>query len=142
MKAFRFPLESALRWRRSQCDLELAAAQRLLMQRAQLAEAYAQAGAERTRSSEAILAQPSEFETIAVFHGRIERGKALLHSRQIDLEPKIAAQLQRTVEAQRKVKLMERLRETRLAQWNKQRDVEDEAFAAEAWLSRAGRTTE
>ncbi len=139
MKAFRFPLDSALRWRRSQCDLERAAVQRLLQQRAQLAEAHAQSVAERTRSSEAILLQPSEFETLSGFHARVDRAKAVLHSRQNELEPRIAAQVRRAMEAQRKVKLMERLKQRRVDQWTQSRNAEDEAFATEAWLSRMGR---
>jgi hypothetical protein len=77
-----------------------------------------------------------ELQTLSAFQARVARqSAALVEGRQV-LDRETAAQLAKNIEAQRRVKLLERLREQRLREWTSAMDAEQESFAAEAWLGR------
>lgn len=140
MKAFRFPLERVLHWRATQCDLEEAAMFRLTSQRGQLADAIARIATNRQQASESISSQnevqSAEFQTVAAFNVSMDQQKVKLQARARELEIEIEKQLLRTADARRKKKMLETLRESRLAHWTTQQSAENEAAAADSWLAR------
>lgn len=140
MKAFRFPLERVLHWRRTQLELDKTAMQQLAARRTQLDNAV-RALTDQRAAAEHSIARPGtvdafEFSTMSAFQGRVFRQKLELLARQKELERETAAQVAKTMESQRRVRLLERLREKHLAKWTTEVNAEQERFAAEAWLGR------
>lgn len=140
MKVFRFPLDRVLHWRTLQCELEEAAGARLAGKRAQLANQLEEVTGLRKSAAAFITRQSTvesaDFQTLASFNGWAEQQKANIRVQAEKLRLEAAAQLLRTAEARRKKKLLEILREARLAKWTALSDKEDEQAAADAWLSR------
>lgn len=140
MKVFRFPLDRVLHWRTLQCELEEAAGARLAGKRAQLANQLEEVTGLRKSAADFITRQSTvesaDFQTLASFNGWAEQQKANIRVQAEKLRLEAAAQLLRTAEARRKKKLLEILREARLAKWTALSDKEDEQAAADAWLSR------
>lgn len=140
MKAFRFPLERVLQWRRMQCELEEAANSRLVAQRAQLAQSLSDLTALRKGAADSILAETTvasaDFQTLANFHVWTDHQRVRLQARAQQLQQEAQAQMLGTAEARRKKKLLETLRESRLVKWTALRDAEDEQAGADSWLSR------
>ena len=140
MKVFRFPLDRVLHWRTLQCELEEAAGARLAGKRVQLANQLEEVTGLRKSAAAFITRQSTvesaDFQTLASFNGWAEQQKANIRVQAEKLRLEAAAQLLRTAEARRKKKLLEILREARLAKWTALSDKEDEQAAADAWLSR------
>jgi hypothetical protein len=140
VKAFQFPLERVLHWRRTQLELERAAMERLVQRRMELQEAV-RALAARRMEADVSIAHAEGFpgrdvQTFSAYQARARREKAALMERGQILDRETAAQLAIAMEAQRRVKLLERLRGQRLREWTSATDAEQERFAAEAWLGR------
>ena len=138
MKIFRFPLERVLHWRTTQLELERAAMQRLVQRKLELEHAF-QAIASNRNAEEFAIAHASsidsrELQTLSAYQSRTVREKTNLLNLGAQLERETAAQLGKITEAQRRVKLLERLREQRLQEWTGELAKEQEQFAAEAWL--------
>ena len=135
MKAFRFRLDQALRWRATQVDLEksrvAAAAQRLASLQAQ-----AEAGRRELREIPPQLTTGSELQSRAVWRDRLRRQILDLEKRAKEAEQALAAQMKLLVEADRDRLLLENLRETEQARWQSAFNRELEAFAGEAFLGR------
>lgn len=140
MKAFRFPLQRVLQWRAMQCQLEDAVTARLTGQRDAIANAISNIVAQRMSAANAILDQPIiaavEIQTVAAYQTTTDQQIVQLKSKARELDREIAAQLRKSAEARRKKKLLETLREDRLEEWTTLRNAEDEAAAADSWLSR------
>ncbi len=140
MKAFRFPLERVLHWRKMQCELEEAATGRLAAQQAELAQKLNDVTALRKGAADSILAETTvasaDFQTLASFNLWADQQRVRLQARAQQLQQEAQAQMLRTAEARRKKKLLETLRKSRLVKWTALRDAEDEQAAADSWLSR------
>lgn len=138
MKAFRFPLERVLQWRRTQLELERAAMQHLVQRKLELDSAVQAIAASRTVAELAIAHASSldsrELQTLSAYQNRTTREKRSLLERRPQLDREVATQLVKITEAQRRVKLLERLREQRLQEWTGEMAKEQEQFATEAWL--------
>ncbi len=143
MKAFQFRLEQALRWRRTQLDLE----------KAKAATAAAKIAAIRTeiescrqaRSTAAPHVNPQNSGDALALWGAFAANNAkrirdLQRSAQ-EAERALAAMMPKLVEANRAVKLLENLKETAHEQWREGFNKELEAAAADAHMFRlhAGR---
>lgn len=140
MKAFAFPLERALNWRRAQLDLEQARARAIAGKMAELANRREDLRNERSSAERHILAsktvEAEELGAIGKFHLSVAKRDSALIEQSAKCERELRGQRGKLVEAQRKVKLLEILRQKRLAQWSSAVAREQEQFAGEAFLGR------
>lgn len=140
MSAFRFSLEKALEWRRKQLELEetrfkqcVAALATLDGQRAELEAAAIRAELE-VRGSSVIAG--CDLEALGRFRRAVQDREAALELRRADSRTKMESQQTVMMAARRRCRLLERLRERRLAEWTAVRDKELEELAAESYLAR------
>jgi hypothetical protein len=140
MKAFRFPLDRALRIRRAQFEIELAKLQRFTRDREQV-EVQARriqmeaANTRRTIASQPLIV-PGEISTMPDYQHGIKQGLLKLDRQCQELIKRVQEQQRQTVEAERKVKLLEKHRAKRFTEWETEMAKEQETFAAEAYLAR------
>ncbi len=143
MTPFRFRLERVLAWRRTQLEL---AEQRFERQTAAVAELdRARAGLDAA----GVRAETAVRQWDAVTGGdltALDGFRRDLRHRQNDLDARRAAARREMgegraamLEARRRCRLLERLKERRLGEWNAEADRETEQLAAEAFSGRRGR---
>lgn len=140
MKPFRFPLERVLEWRKEQAERERAALRLLAGERdAVLAHRHSleaqRAEEERALLNDAVL-DVSRLAALETWRAWVRGETARLEIALREVEERISAQRQRVVEAERKVRLLERLRDKSFRNWRLALDKELENFAAEAYLMR------
>jgi flagellar export protein FliJ len=140
VKAFRFPLDRALHIRRAQLEVEQAKLQMLIRDRERIELRVAGILAESKATRQALTAQPllnsGELSTMPDYQrGAKQLLQKLDHYKQ-DLLKRAQEQQRQTLEAERKVKLLEKLRGRRFTEWGIQADKEQENFAADAYLAR------
>jgi flagellar export protein FliJ len=139
MKKFHDPLDRVLSLRRAQGALEESKLQALQLElrstdsRAREIQAQSSAAA---REIAAHGASGLELASLASYRRAAEDELARLAAARQDCERRLAAQLQTVRERRREAKLLERLKERRLAAWNAAYSRELEREAAEAYLSR------
>jgi len=140
MNRFEFRLQKVMEWREKELEVEEARLKQRSLEVQELDRAYAalksaEASAENElRGSTAIRGQD-----LAALAGY--RRWAQAHARQLTAEraeasDRLAAQQQIMLEARRRCRLLERLRERRLAAWQAAENKEREEIAAESHLSR------
>jgi hemerythrin-like domain-containing protein len=134
VKAFRFRLDQALRWRATQVDLEKSrvgiAASRLAALRAQ-----ADARARELKDQQiGTVATGSELASLAVWRDRMRRQILDLEKQAKQAERALAEQMKLLIEANRKHLLLENLERTEQARWKAAFSRELENFASEAFL--------
>ncbi len=140
MKTFRFPLEKALEWRRIELELEEA---RYKHQSAELSDL------DRRRAeieASGILAETqvrawspvaaADLVALGSYRLRVKNQEADLARRRVDCAQKLDAQHKQMLEARRRCRLLERLKDRRLVEWTAARDLELEQIAAESYLAR------
>ena len=140
MKKFSFPLQRVLDLRRQQAELERAKLQPFVvrLQKLEAAREYlrnqAHAASASVRSAHSVtggdLAALGRYERYT--DGRIR----LLDQHELELRKHIEAQQMVVREADRKVKLLENLRDQRLIEWTAQRDKELEEVASDSYLAK------
>jgi hypothetical protein len=146
MKTFQFPLEKALDWRRVQLELEEARYKQQVASLAGLDRRRAEVEASGIRAE----IQVREWSPIAAgdlsalgnfrLHVKAEESK-IARSRS-EAAQKLAEQQKCMLEARRRCRLLERLKERRLAEWTAGRDRELDEIAAESYLARWSRRRE
>jgi flagellar export protein FliJ len=146
MKAFRFQLERVLDLRESEAKSEESKLEQMYAMRARMeAERDALiAGFERTataiKSQQAL--HPSELIALDVYKACVDRQKAQWAAKLREQDVAIEKQRARAVEARARLRLMEKLREKRRAEWQAgvDREMEDLAadFSAAQWLRERG----
>ncbi len=140
MKPFRFPLERVLEWRREELETEQAALKALHAEKERTHSQRRSLVENLEAEQRALVASPSvSSQALAALEswkgwvrGEIRRLESYLQ----ELDRRIGWQRHKTLEAQRRVKLLERLREKAHRKWKAELDRELEAFAAEAFLAR------
>ncbi len=143
MRRFRFALETVLRWRQSRLEAEQARLGELVTElerirlRIRQAEEDAQAAARDVLGAGAIPA--AELAALEAYLRRLVQERARLSRAEADCQARIAAQRECVVEAQRQVRVIEKLRERRFEEWRTELDRETETLAAEAYLAQWGR---
>ena len=143
MNAFRFPLQKALDWRSTQLELEEA---RFKQQGAMLAgidrerEAVQTAGASaEAEVRENPLLAGRDLAALGAFRLHIRNREKQIALRRAECRQKLAAQEAVMLEARRRCRLLERLKDRRVAEWETARDKEIEQMAAESFLARWAR---
>jgi flagellar FliJ protein len=143
MKRFLFALEGALRWRQRRLEQEESRLRSLAAERDALRERIRQIGEARRGAERELLGQASipaeDLAALEAYRLRLARERARLEQAEADCEGRLAAQRERVLEARRDVRVIEKLRERRLAEWQAEADRELEGLAAEVFLARWGR---
>jgi flagellar export protein FliJ len=143
MKAFRFTLERALDWRRTELEqAEIAFKQ----QTAALAEIDRQRAETETAD---VLAQMevrawrpvsgSDLAALGAFRVESQRRQEKLRACRVEREKELSSRWKAMMEARRRLRLLERLKERRLSEWRAACDRELEEQAAEAYLAQWSR---
>jgi flagellar export protein FliJ len=140
MKSFRFPLEKALSWRRTQLEVEQtefrkrsAAVAAIDQERSEM-KAAGVAAEVQVRESRTI--EGRDLEALARFRDWIRQREKQLIEAKVVRERALGEQRTVMLEARRRTKLLERLKERRLAEWNEASTRELESFAADAFLAK------
>jgi flagellar export protein FliJ len=139
MKAFRFRLDQALRWRATQRDLaksQVAAAAKLLRELREEIDARRNS---LTTGAQAFSTNGATGESLSSWASFTEHTVRRIRDLELHVrkaEQALAAQMQLLAEANRKVQLLENLRHRQLDHWNADFNRELEAFAAETFLFR------
>ncbi len=139
MKPFRFPLEKALEWRRQQLEMEesrfkqkLGALAELDRSRAELEASAIRAELEiRTRSD----ISGQDLSALAAFRAHLQKKEHTLAVRRAECQHQADVQHQAMLEARRRCRLLERLRERRFAEWRTAAEREVEQLAADSHLA-------
>ena len=140
MKAFQFPLAKALDWRRIQLELEEARYKQQIASLAGLDQQRAEVEASGIRAE----IQVREWSPIAAgdlsalgnFRLHIKSQESEIARRRFEAAQKLAEQQKLMLEARRRWRLLDRLKDRRLAEWTTGRDREVEQIAAESYLAR------
>ena len=140
MKAFRFALERVLDWRRMELDqAEMAFKQ----QSAALAEIDRQRAQTETADLRAQMEVRAwrpvsgvDLAALGEFQVESRRRQQKLYASRQQCETELVGRRQAMLEARRRLRLLERLKERRIAEWQTARDLELEQQAAEAYLAR------
>lgn len=138
MKAFRFRLESVLRWRETQTNLAksevAAAAEKLANLRAEAVRISVElSGSARRRTAGATGESLHAFDAYRLL---ATRQISHLASAALTAEKELAEKRVALAEARRREKVIGNLRERALAEWNQELTRETDAFAGEAFLAR------
>lgn len=138
MRRFQFRLETVLGWRRLQVETEEARLRALFEELRRVEAARERVETERADAEREVLyaASATADELAALEACRAFAGRELerLAAERQRCEGLIAGQRQRLIEAERRLRLLEKLREKRRAEWRQAADREQEAVAAELFL--------
>ena len=140
MKAFQFPLAKALDWRRIQLELEEVRYKQQIASLAGLDQQRAEVEASGIRAE----IQVREWSPIAAgdlsalgnFRLHIKSQESEIARRRFEAAQKLAEQQKLMLEARRRWRLLDRLKDRRLTEWTTGRDREVEQIAAESYLAR------
>ena len=140
MKAFEFPLQRILEYRRQQAGVEQTRLEALLRDAREVGEQIASLASQKTQVRDEIrggnLTAGHELAAVSRFEDFLGRNILQLQKRKTEIEVLSQKQRQAVLEAQRKVKLLERLRDRRMQDWTSACDRELEEVAAESHLAR------
>jgi hypothetical protein len=146
MSAFRFSLEKALEWRRKQLELDearykqcVAAVAKLDVARAALAAEGGRAQTEVRQWSQVI---GRDLAALDSFRLGIKKKEGEIDLRRMECVREAAEQQTRMLEARRRARLLERLKERRRAEWQSAEDRELEKLASESFLAQWSRRPE
>lgn len=143
MKRFRFSLESVLRWRRNRLEQEQLRLQGLLAERATIQQRIRDCESQRRQAEQTVLRaaliQPQELAALEAYRRWLRQQRARLEQAASDCEARIAAQREVVLEARRELRLIEKLKERRLTEWEAEAARELEGLAAETYLAQWGR---
>lgn len=138
MKSFAFRLERVLEWRQAQLDIEQSALSRLAAEFARWEAVLANLGTARAKAEGSVLSGPvngMDLRALASYQEHIERQRKIAVDRRRDCQTRLEQQRARLLDARRKHRLLEKLRQVRRAEWETAVDREFEALAAETYLA-------
>jgi hypothetical protein len=138
MKKFEFRLDSALRWRNTQLQVERGKLNALLSEEAKLKDSLETLGSER-RSALQCLAKEQLFSldlrSLSSYLVGAEARATMLQEQMRKRRQSVAEQRDRVVQAERNFKLLLKLREKQQLDWKAKFEREVEANAEESWLA-------
>jgi len=139
MTSFRFRLEKVLDWRRQQMELEEAGFKRQTTAIAEMDGACAALEASGIRAELEVRAWSplagNDLAALAGFRLHTRRQEQEIARLRAEAQKKLEARQATLLEARRRCRLLERLRERRLAEWQTACDRELEELAAESYLA-------
>jgi flagellar export protein FliJ len=121
MKAFRFRLDRVLDWRRAELELEETRLKQLHAARAALDQEKAALQSARDDAGRSVLARSSidgaELHLLSSYNAAVKLLSVRLDEKRRASEQAAVAQQQKLMEARRRLRLLENLKERRLAEW-------------------------
>jgi flagellar export protein FliJ len=144
MNAFRFRLQQVLEYRRTQLENEEARLQILTAERAELdriRQAIEESG--RLAEMEVRAGRPvsgAELAALSLFREAVRKQEAEIAGRQQKADEVLAAQRAAMLEARRRYRLLERLKEHRHEEWRSANNKELEELAGESYAAQWART--
>jgi hypothetical protein len=143
MSGFRFSLEKALDLRRLQLELEESKFQQQAAALLELDRLREQMRASRTNAEEQVRAggwsQGLDLAALGSFRLHVQAKEKDLALRRVEGEKKLEERRNAMLEARRRCRLLERLKERRKAEWDTAFNRELEAVAAESFLAQWNR---
>jgi hypothetical protein len=143
MKAFHFPLEKVLDWRRAQLELEEARYKQHAAALAALDRRRAEVEASGVRAEIEVRGwnpiAAGDLTALGNFRLYVKSQESEIARRRFEAAQKLAEQQKLMLEARRRCRLLERLKDRRLTEWTAERDHEVEQIAAESYLARWSR---
>lgn len=140
MKRFEFRLERVMEWRRTRLEIEITELGRLTGEAQAIDRRRQQVEAEREAAERSLVGSASvEAQQLAAldsFRTWAHHERDRLLRLRAECEERIAAQRQKVLEARRDCRLLERLREKRLSEWEAEFSRELENLAGELYLAR------
>ena len=140
MKLFQFRLQRVLDLRRQQAESERVHLRKLLTACERLEEEIRSLGSAlhdaRAHIRHAPSAAGEDYIALSYFESHVQRRTTALETRRQQLYPQLADQRARLLEAERKLKLLEKLEARRRAEWTVEHDKELETLGAESHLAR------
>lgn len=146
MKAFHFSLERALDWRRTELEQAESRFKRQAAELAEIDRLRAESEAADLRAEIEVRGwSPVAGEDLAAlgaYRTGMRRHREQLQTRRVECERRVAERQKEMMEARRRVRLLERLKERRLGEWRAAFDRELEQQAAESYLAQwSGRSS-
>ena len=143
MKRFEFRLKRVLELRRQQSELEKGKLQSLKSTSERL-DQYRAATTKRIEDARTFVEQSEatmseDLSALSTFESHMRRAITTIGRQREQLDRQITEQRDRVVEAERKVKLLEKLEARQLSGWTICRDKELEELAADSYLARLTR---
>lgn len=139
MAPFKFRLERVLEWRRTQLQLEEDNFRKQHAILAGLDRQYAELEAAGTQAEQVVRAwnpvAAGDLEALGSFRLHIKAREMETAVPRNEARRRLAAQHAVMLEARRRVRLLEKLKERSLAQWRAARDKELEDMASESYLA-------
>jgi len=143
MNAFRFPLQKALDLRRMQLDQEQAKFKQEAETVAALDRQRAESEASGIRAEIDVrqwgLVDGSDLRALDRFRLRVKADGGRIAQQRVAAARALEAQQEAMLQARRRAKLLERLRERRLAEWERAHNRELEELASESFLAQWNR---
>jgi hypothetical protein len=140
MRRFVFPLERVAAWRRARLQLEEARLTQLFVEKDRIEQRRDDLERELLEAAKQALSGPElDASQLAALDGFRHAAQLRLLSFESELTQcgqRIAEQQSRVATARRDCRLLDRLRDRKLAAWNRQQGQELEALAAESHLAR------
>jgi len=142
MKSFHFALERVLEWRRSELDLAEARFREQMAVLAGIEREQAEMEAAGIRAEIQVRqwrpVSGSDLAALAGFRLQTKAHEKTLSARRTECARELAGRQTTMLEARRRLRLLERLKERRLAEWRAVCDRDLEEQAAELYLARFG----
>jgi flagellar biosynthesis chaperone FliJ len=139
MKAFEFRLRRALDLRKTQLELEENTLRQLAGKLEELALAAVKLDLVKERAEVAVrqaaVVEAADLWALSAYRQRIMAELRELALRREAAERQVAGQRQKVLEAQRRVRLLEKLEQRRHTEWSREADREMESLAAESFLT-------
>ena len=144
MKAFHYSLEKVLEWRRSELEVAESKFQQLTAAVAavdrEIAELAAAGGRAETLVRDGSPVCGRDLAALGSFRLYVRKLNRELGAKRVECAGRVAAGRSAMLEARRRFRLLERLKERRFEDWRLARDKELEELAAESYVARwAGR---
>jgi flagellar export protein FliJ len=142
MKKFHFPLARVIDWRRAQARLEEAKLEALYAELRALEEAANALARDRDEAEKNIAsrgATGADLIRLGDFHRFTLAERARLEAQRAECARRLAAQMETLAARRRDLRLLERLKEQKLAAWNAGLNREIDAQAEESYLARWNR---
>ncbi len=140
MTSFRFPLERVLAWRRTQLEIEQARYRQKVTAVAALDHARAELEASGIQAEVQVRewnrVAGADLAALGGFRRAIRVKEEQVAKRRAESAEAADAQLKLMLEAQRRCRLLERLKERREAEWDAANERDLEQLATESYLAR------
>jgi uncharacterized sporulation protein YeaH/YhbH (DUF444 family) len=138
MISFRFPLQKVLAWRQTQLEVEEAKFKRQAATLAELDRARAELEAAGIKSEVQVRGWSPlvgrDLAALGSYRLHVKMKKTEMGARRAECQEKLAAQQKAMLEARRRLRLLERLKDRRFQEWQSASNRELEGLAAESHL--------